>query len=191
MGERSVKQLTDPRALRALAHPLRLELVRQLAVHGAMTATQAAGHLGQSSGSTSFHLRQLAKYGLVEDAGAGADANVPGGPQRCSRAGRLWPTAWNAAASGLLSAVVAKRYIEWLLRWLERREDEPAEWRAAAHFGDSAIYVTAQELNDLHDQEQALMDQFLERLTDPESRPPGARRVYYLHLAFPDDAPDR
>jgi predicted ArsR family transcriptional regulator len=191
MDERPVKQLTDPRALRALAHPLRLELVGLLRVHGPMTATQAAGHLGQSSGSTSFHLRQLAKYGLVEDAGGGHGRERP---WRATAMFTSWPSVADSmemsAASGLLSAVVAEKYIEWLLRWLERREDEPAEWREAAHFGDSAIYVTAQELDQLHHQEQALMDQFLERLTNPECRPPGARRVHYLHLAFPHDAPD-
>ena len=66
-----VKRLTDPRALRAMAHPIRLELVGLLRTHGPLTATKAAALLGESSGSTSFHLRQLAKYGLVEEAGGG------------------------------------------------------------------------------------------------------------------------
>ena len=51
------------------------------------------------------------------------------------------------------------------------------------------LYVTAEELAELAVQEQALMDQFLDRLTRPELRPPGARQVTYLHLAFPGDLP--
>lgn len=189
MHERSVKQLTDPRALRALAHPVRLELVGLLRVHGPMTATQAAEELGESSGSTSFHLRQLAKYGLVEDAGGGRGRERP---WRATAMVTSWPSVTEStemsAAAGLLMSAVADKYIEWLLRWLEQREDEPAEWRGAAHFGDTAIYVTAAELQELHDHEQALMDRFLKRSKDRRLRPPGARRVNYLHLAFPPDA---
>lgn len=187
--KRLTKQLTDPRALRALAHPVRLELVGLLRVHGPMTATQAAEELGESSGSTSFHLRQLAKYGLVEDAGGGRGRERP---WRATAMFTSWPSVTEdtemSAAAGLLLSVVADKYIEWLLRWLEQREDEPDEWREAAHFGDTAIYVTAEELEELHAQEQALMDRFLERWADPKLRPPGARRVNYLHLAFPPGA---
>ena len=68
---RSVKRMTDPRALRALAHPLRLSLLGMLRTEGPLTATRAGELLGESSASCSFHLRQLAKYGLVEEAGGG------------------------------------------------------------------------------------------------------------------------
>src|SRR5215475_13569317 len=74
---RTVTRLTDPKALRALAHPLRLQLVGQLRVHGQLTATQAGELLGESSASCSFHLRQLAKYGLVEEAGGGHGRERP------------------------------------------------------------------------------------------------------------------
>src|ERR1700691_4692285 len=65
---RSVR-LSDPRALRAYAHPTRMALVALLRRDGPHTATQAAGAIGESVASCSFHLRQLAKYGLVEEAG--------------------------------------------------------------------------------------------------------------------------
>src|SRR4051795_2876431 len=64
-------ELTDPRAMRAYAHPIRLRLLGLLRRHGPLTATQAAARLGESSGTTSFHLRQLAKYGFCEPAGGG------------------------------------------------------------------------------------------------------------------------
>src|SRR4051794_27883368 len=65
------REVRDPRALRALAHPVRLELLERL-TDGPLTATQAASIVGESQASCSFHLRQLAKYGFVELAGDGA-----------------------------------------------------------------------------------------------------------------------
>jgi DNA-binding transcriptional ArsR family regulator len=62
----------DARSLRGLAHPLRLQLLGLLRLDGPATASQLAARTGQSSGSTSYHLRQLAAYGfVVEDAERG------------------------------------------------------------------------------------------------------------------------
>lgn len=69
----AVVSLTDPVALRVYAHPLRMALVGLLRREGPLTATQAAKRLGKSVPNCSFHLRMLAKYGLVERAEA-ADA---------------------------------------------------------------------------------------------------------------------
>src|SRR3954468_12521712 len=60
-------QVTDVRALRALAHPLRSRLLGRLRLHGPATASQLGRAVGESSGSTSYHLRQLAAYGFVEE----------------------------------------------------------------------------------------------------------------------------
>ena len=59
--------VTDVRALRALAHPLRSRLLAQLRLHGPATASRLGRAVGESSGSTSYHLRQLAAYGFVEE----------------------------------------------------------------------------------------------------------------------------
>jgi DNA-binding transcriptional ArsR family regulator len=185
-GQRSVKRVTDPRALRALAHPTRLALVGLLRLEGPLTATQAARLVGESSGSCSFHLRQLAKYGLVEPAGGGQGREKPW------RATALF-TQWSgdsgepggAEAAGMLSSIVTERYFDDLRRWLSARQDESPEWRDAAPFGDTFLYLTAAELADLDQQTRALTDRYLDRLSHPELRPPGARLVTYLHLAFP------
>src|SRR5690242_7389798 len=66
-------QITDPRAIRALAHPLRLDLLETLAVTGPATAAECGRALGVSQASCSFHLRQLGRYGFVEEAGPGED----------------------------------------------------------------------------------------------------------------------
>jgi hypothetical protein len=187
-NRRSVRRLTDPKALRALAHPLRLSLIGLLRRDGPLTATRAGELLGESSGSCSFHLRQLAKYGLVEPALGGR------GRERPWQATTMFTSIPDdaaepelAAAADLVLPIVADRYFDALLRWLETASSEPPSWRHAAHFGDTLIYVTAEELEELAEQEKALVDQFLDRLEHPERRPPGARAVTYLHLAFPGD----
>lgn len=191
---RQVTRLTDPRALRAMAHPIRLSLIAVLRREGPLTATQAGDLINESSASCSFHLRQLAKYGLVEEAGGGKGRERP---WRATTMFTSWPdvagTPETAAASGLLNTVIAERWFESVMRWLEAKPGEPAEWQHAAHFGDTMLYLTSGELTGLAGEIQALLDRYLDRLENPELRPPGARRVTFLHLAFPGDisgAPD-
>lgn len=179
-------RVTDPKALRALAHPIRLSLMAMLRTQGPLTATRAAELLGESSASTSFHLRQLAKYGLVEEAGGGQ------GRERPWRATRLFtdvPDTTNdpkvAAASALVRGVVAQYYFDQVQRWLAVRDEEPEEWQLAAQFGDTMIYVTADELAELGRQYEELVDQYLDRLTDASLRPDGARLVSVLRIANP------
>jgi DNA-binding transcriptional ArsR family regulator len=185
---RQVTHLTDPRALRAMAHPIRLALIGALRSEGPLTATQAGELINESSASCSFHLRQLAKYGLVEEAGGGKGRERP---WRATTMFTSWPdvadTPETAAASSLLDTVIAERWFEALMRWLEAKPGESAQWQHAAHFGDTMVYLTAGELLGLAGEIQALMDRYLDRLENPELRPPDARRVTFLHLAFPSD----
>ena len=185
---RTVTRLTDPKALRAMAHPTRLALIGVLRREGSLTATQAADLIGESPASCSFHLRQLAKYGLVEEAGGGRGRERP---WRATTMFTSWPDVPEGpaaeAASRMLGAVLADRYFDGLRRWLDTKADESEEWQQAAQFGDTMLYVTPDELAALRAETDAMMDRFLDRLTHPQLRPPGARRVTYLHLAFPGD----
>src|SRR6202020_1159144 len=117
---RPASWLSDPRALRAMAHPIRLSLIAVLRREGSLTATQAGELIGESSASCSFHLRQLAKYGLVEEAGGGKGRE---GPWRATTMFTAWPDVPEGpeavAASGLLRSVLAERYFEALMRWLD------------------------------------------------------------------------
>jgi DNA-binding transcriptional ArsR family regulator len=183
---RSVKRVTDPRALRALAHPLRLSLLGLLRTEGPLTATRAGELLGESSASASFHLRQLAKYGLAEEAGGGR------GRERPWRATAMFTdvpsvadSAELTAASDLFRSVIAERYYEEMMRWLETRSGEPEEWQQADIFGDRMLYVTASELAALGAEIDALVSRYDERLTRPELRPPGAQLVTFLNAGFP------
>ena len=184
--ERSI-ELREPAALRALAHPRRLALLGLLRREGPLTATQAAALLpGESSGSCSYHFRQLAKYGLVEEAPGGT------GRQRPWRATSLYtswpdvsPTPEMAAAATEFELLVTERQFEALSRWIVTRPTEPVEWQEAASFGDSPLYVTAAELAGLRRDLQQLADRYLERAADPGLRPEGSRRVTFLQFAFP------
>jgi predicted ArsR family transcriptional regulator len=189
---RSVKRMTDPRALRALAHPMRLSLLGLLRTEGPLTATRAGELLGESSASCSFHLRQLAKYGLVEEAGGGR------GRERPWRATAMFtdvPTVTDSpeldAASGLFRSLVAERYYEHMMGWLEARADEPAEWQQAALMSDVLLYLTPAELAELGERVDRLLDRYLDRMTRPELRPPGARLVSYIQFGAPAQGPGR
>jgi predicted ArsR family transcriptional regulator len=182
----SVKRVTDPRALRALAHPIRLSLLVLLRTEGPLTATRAGELLGESSASASFHLRQLAKYGLAEEAGGGR------GRERPWRATAMFTdvpsvtdSAELTAASDLFRSVIAERYYEQMMRWLETRSSEPEEWQQADIFSDRMIYLTAAELAALGEEIEALVSQYDARLAQPELRPTGAQLVTYLHAGFP------
>src|SRR5215469_11062219 len=69
--------LTDPKAMRAVAHPIRMALLELLEVSPTLTATQASEVLGESPANCAFHLRTLAKYGFVREAGGGKGRERP------------------------------------------------------------------------------------------------------------------
>src|SRR5436190_16165765 len=69
--------IRDPRALRALAHPVRLAILERLQGEGPATATTVGEVVGISPSAASYHLRSLARFGLVVDAGGGAGRNRP------------------------------------------------------------------------------------------------------------------
>jgi DNA-binding transcriptional ArsR family regulator len=185
-----VTRLTDPKALRALAHPTRLALVGLLRMQGPLTATKAGELLGESSASASFHLRQLAKYGLVEEAGGGTGRERP---WRASSMGTAWPdvadTAELAAATGMLRSVIVDRWSAMLRQWFEVRSGQPEEWQKAIPFGDTIVYATAAEIAEIAEQQRAALERYRIRQARPELRPAGARPVLYLGVAVPVDLP--
>jgi len=179
-------QLTDPRALRALAHPTRLDLIGLLRRGEPLTATQAGERIGESAASCSFHLRQLAKYGLVEEAGGGRGRERPWQATAIS-------TEWASrgadeeedAAGTLLSKVVVERYLQNAIGWLERRGSEDTEWIEAAMISDALVYMTADELREIDKQIRALLEPYLKRLEDKEPPAAEARPVNLIAIGFP------
>src|SRR6201989_2093903 len=106
------RELTDPKAMRALAHPVRLALLEALTDAGTLTATEAGERVGESPANASFHLRQLAKYGFVEEAEGGIGRRRQ---WKLRNLGLRWSDVSDdreqtAAAQGL-SRVVTDRYL--------------------------------------------------------------------------------
>ncbi len=184
----SVVQLTDPRALRAVAHPTRLKLLGELRRLGPLTATQAGERIGESPAACSFHLRLLAKWGLVEEAGGGRGRARP---WRATAMGHEWsargPGGEPDEASDMLSRVVLERWFEESFGWVERRREETEEWSEAAVFGDRLLYATPAELEELNRRIGKLLEPYARRVTDPAGRPEEARAVSFIQLGFPID----
>ena len=153
-----------------------------------MTASEAARRLGESSGSTSYHLRQLARFDLVEEAGPRKGRERP---WRATALFTSWPdvpdTEELEAASQEFSRFVLGRYVERLEAWIENQPQEAPEWREAASIGDSFLYLTVEELAALRDALMELGEPYLERLGNPELRPAGSRPVSFLRIAIPHD----
>jgi predicted ArsR family transcriptional regulator len=184
---RSVTRLEDAKALRAYAHPVRMKLIMALRTRGPLTATQAGRVLGESSGTCSFHLRQLAKYGLVEETGGGTGREKP---WRATTTSTAWDDApedpETAAAAGLLAEVLVESYFAQVMQYLEARSGESQEWQQAAYVGDRFLWLTAEELAQLGRDMVAVTDKYFERTVKPELRPPGARLATILNFAFPN-----
>ncbi|MFF9338292.1 MULTISPECIES: winged helix-turn-helix domain-containing protein [unclassified Streptomyces] len=184
-------RLTDPRALRAYAHPLRMTLVGLLRRHGPFTATRAAELTGESVASCSYHLRILAKYGLVEEAPGGRGREKP---WQATARYTEWPGHSDdpsvAQATDELNVAVAERYFGRFAQVLENRRGVPKEWREAELFGDSLVYLTPEELTSLGERIDDLLGAYLDREEDPAARPPGARPVSFLKIAYLDPDTD-
>ncbi|MGW6057791.1 winged helix-turn-helix domain-containing protein [Streptomyces sp. NPDC055189] len=190
---RSIR-LTDPRALRAYAHPTRMTLVGLLRQSGPFTATRAAELTGESVASCSYHLRILAKYGLVEVAPGGRGREKP---WRATARFTDWPgyseDASVAEASDALSAAVARQYFDRAVRAMEQRHRLPRDWREAEQFSDSLLHLTPEELTGISAGVDALLRPYEDRAAG--ERPEGARPVSVLRLAFvdreiPEEVPD-
>jgi DNA-binding transcriptional ArsR family regulator len=193
-GERqrppSTYHLDDPEALRALAHPLRGKLLAALRIDGPATASMLARRYEESSGATSYHLRQLARYGFVED-----DAGHEGGRERWWRAAHEltdWSTgafvsrdAGAAEAHRQFARRIGADYARWLGRWIDELDEWRPEWHDAWELSDIHMRLTPSQL-------RALSAELLETIMRYRSAGPDgkdAERVAVLLQAFPQRGP--
>ncbi|MCN9239236.1 helix-turn-helix domain-containing protein [Streptomyces sp. RY43-2] len=178
----------DARSLRGLAHPLRMRLLDSLRFDGPATASQLAQKLGESSGSTSYHLRQLAAHGFVEDA-----------PERCKGRERWWkavhrglrlddallqdenPEVRGAAALYLHEAATTQ--MRDLSTWLGNRHTLPEEWNHAGDMSSATLRLTPELTRELVLKMHALIDEYRD-LPATEDDPQATRVRIHTH-AFP------
>ena len=185
-----LRKVSDARTLRALTHPVRIALIETLGLGGAMTATQLGEQIGESPTTCSFHLRQLAKYGFVEEAGGGKGRARPWKMTSIGMNihGIGDPEVEIAAAT--LGRLVTDRQIARFQAWTRSRGSYPRAWRSAAGTSEWVLYLTPDELKQLNDElAEVLITRFRERFADPSKRPPGVLPVEYLLFSYPIAVP--
>lgn len=189
MAERDTPTIhPDTGTLKAMSHPVRLRMLGLLRTEGPATASQLAARLGINSGATSYHLRQLADYGLVED-----DA------ERGNKRDRWWRAAHQATRTDLSAeddpdaraATIAfwqtavgeqVRVIEEAARELD---ELPREWADASTNSDWSIRMTAEQAHDLADRIGVLIDEAVASEPAAEDAPEGVEEVVFQLHAFP------
>ncbi|MEU9607419.1 helix-turn-helix domain-containing protein [Streptomyces sp. NPDC048057] len=180
-GERRVEatEALQDRARRLLPdHPVRVALLDLLAEVGTLTSTEAAARLGHSSGLCSFHLRQLARYGLIEEV-----------PHRGGRA-RPWRLRWGtpdpagAEAPEEFTALTRGLEDESYRHWLAHRDQAPAEWQQDESFS-AVLHLTPSESAELATSIRRLFARYGDREVHPATRPSNAVAVAAVTRLFP------
>ncbi|MEU1791448.1 helix-turn-helix domain-containing protein [Streptomyces sparsogenes] len=182
-------RVLDPRSLRGLAHPLRIRLLGALREYGPATASQLADRLGESSGATSYHLRQLAAHGFVVDV-----------PERGKGRERWWKAAQRATQMGAeemlhgadpsLRGAMSTLLHEWatihsqeLSTWLGTWQEWPEEWRRAWDISDWSMRLTPELAAELRDKVQELIESYRAKEVDQSTEGSAPFRIH-LH-GFP------
>lgn len=179
----------DLAALRALAHPLRVEIVDVLTTYGNFTASGLAERLGESSGATSYHLRQLEKHGIVrevEGMGTGRERwwertpgaiNIGSDEAMTSQAGR--------SASSMIWRQFNYSQNRLLQEFVNRGNDELSpEWIDSSAVSVATVRATAAQLDELSKACQKVIDRFAAKRRSEKSLP-GSRPVQIHFNAFP------
>jgi hypothetical protein len=185
-------RLTDPKMMRALAHPARIAIWTHIAMRGPATATECAEVAGLSPSACSYHLRTLARYGFIEE----DRASAADGRERPWRARLLAFTmkegpdesaAWRLANRMLVENLRAEAE-EIRTRYLDRKSEYPVDWQAAAGEMFSVAHVTPDELQELRAKVLEVMASYV-RLDEAE-RSPGALGVRIMLDMFPWFGPE-
>jgi predicted ArsR family transcriptional regulator len=172
--------------MRALAHPVRLAILELLHERGTANATECAREVGESTQVCSYHLRALAKWGLVRNVESSDGRETRWGPsaRAITFASGVERTRGYAAAAAALKSTVLARDDRIVADFLAREHELPEEWREAASFASGFIQVTAEELQELNRQLRELASEFAKRTTT--DRPKGARRVDVIVRLIPE-----
>lgn len=183
-------KLTDPKQMRALAHPARIAILRHLALEGPATATECAAIAGLSPSACSYHLRALARYGFIEeDHSAAADGrerpwrskvitmSIDDGPDQ--------PPAVRAAGQ-MLSDTFRVSVDETRALYEDRQGDYPAEWSFGGTY--TYLHVSPEELTELR---QRVLEMFAPYVrTDKSERQADGRRVLVAAEFLPTFSPE-
>jgi hypothetical protein len=185
-GTGEVLNLTDPKAMRAVAHPVRMALLELLDVSPTLTATQASEALGDSPANCAFHLRTLAKYGFVREAGGGKGRERPWTRAHLSISitTNQQENAQAERAAGALAQAWQARSLERIAR-ASAADSWPDGWADSVRANDVIRFLTAAEAAQVSDEMRQIIDRYVGRREDPASRPVGALPVRIATYVFP------
>lgn len=182
-------EISDPQAMRALAHPVRLAILDQLRRRGPSTATELSPLVGATPTVTSWHLRHLASFGLVRDSEPGPDRRQ----RRWESVGRGFRFAapddpddveGNAAARVLFQQM-SEQYADLPARWFT--EVEPTldpSWRRLAGLSNTRVVLTTSELAGIEAAIENLLAPYVMR--DVADRPADGRPVRLMRYMLPE-----
>ena len=190
--DRGRLNLTDPKAIRALAHPVRWALLEALGQAGTLTATQASEMLGESPANCAFHLRTLAKYGFVEEAGGGRGRERP---WRQTYDGMSWRTRTDDPQASQAAEALDQVWLDRSLTRARHGLTAMAKWPKGLEDSLGAtttrMYVTAAEADELYTEIHEVFERlfgthhrFADR-RDPKLRPADAMPVEFVLMAYP------
>ncbi len=188
-GQPGMRQINDAKTMRALSHPVRIAILEILGIEGPLTATEVGERIDESPTTCSFHLRQLAKYGLVEEAGGGKGRARPWRMKTLDIAiSGNDPEA--ELAADVLAGMILERQRDRYRTWQDTKAAYSSEWRKAAGENDVVVYLTAEELRRLRDELSELLRALVqERDADPSKRPAGSVPVEMVMLSYPLSPP--
>lgn len=189
MAEREIPTIhPDTGTLKAMSHPVRLRMLGMLRTEGPATATRLAARLGLNSGATSYHLRQLAEYGLVEE-----------DRDRGNKRERWWRAAHESTRTNLSAeddpdaraATIAfwQTAVGEQVRAIEAAAQElhelPREWADASTSSDWSIRMTPAQAQDLSERIAALLDDANRAVSARATGADGTEIVTFQLHAFP------
>ena len=188
MASESTPNVHDTETLRAVAHPIRSKLLGLLRYDGPATASELGRRIDESSGSTSYHLRQLARYGFVEE-----------DPEQPNKRDKRWRatygiTTWRRSEFSdpegrQISDALERRQllgaVDYFQRWSAGQNDRDPRWNDVGGTYDDLLRLTPSQLRALVVELSALFARFR---TDPPpaepAEPVGHVRIYQQLLAF-------
>ena len=177
-----IRRITDPKAVRGLAHPLRWRILELLQNEGPMTATEVSEIVGESPANCSFHLRTLGKYGFIEEAGAGKGRTRPWRAVDISvEVNEDELTGSDKDANLVVGMLYRQAAAHQLEQWEKDRSKFPVKWRKAAFDIRFGIPLTAAELQELRDH----IGTFIEKYRHRSEVPADALQVSFAAAGFP------
>jgi DNA-binding transcriptional ArsR family regulator len=185
-----------PAALRALAHPLRIRILDLLPIRGPLTASKLGEIVGESSGSTSYHLRQLAKHGLVREVEGKGTARerwwerTPGGFS-ISSAGKDSPAGRQTAEAVNMEFLRLRneRVLAFARAGQEADEETLESWMGSATFVTANKWATREQAKAVVEAWERFSAEHLDPLSRQEGEP-GAVPFEFHFDVFPTVDPE-